>query len=141
VSGTHQLAPSLVLRKVCLKHSPTEHSMSATIPSAELFDRFISDSESAFGHCYFKSAYHALAGAMHCAEQEGDALRLRTIMGLVRSQQRGIEAASFTRPAHEVAGMGGPKGFYETLQRQLAATIRLVELRNSLGPRTRLNLL
>jgi hypothetical protein len=104
VSGTHQLAPSLVLRKVCLKHSPTEHSMSATIPSAELFDRFISDSESAFGHCYFKSAYHALAGAMHCAEQEGDALRLRTI-------------------------------------RQLAATIRLVELRNSLGPRTRLNLL
>jgi hypothetical protein len=37
--------------------------------------------------------------------------------------------------------MGGPSGFYQTLQRQLTATIRLVELRNSLGPRTGLRLL
>jgi hypothetical protein len=115
--------------------------MSAELASSELFDRLVAASESAFGHAYFKSAYHALAGAMHCAEQDGDTARLRLVAGIVRTQQTGVEAASPATPTRDTAGMGGPSGFYQTLQRQLTATIRVVELRNSLGMRAGLRLL
>jgi hypothetical protein len=55
-----------------------------------VFDNLMRDSKDAFAKGYYAVAYHALAGAMHCAESLADLARLRLVADQAAWQQQWI---------------------------------------------------
>ena len=87
-----------------------------------LFDRFMRLSRDAFDAGSFQAAYHALAGALHCAESLRDAKRL----GMVQEEtSRQIAIIDTDHPQHRVgsaaAARRGNTGVYRSLLAQLRA--------------------
>lgn len=76
----------------------------------------------AFALSHFEVAYHALAGALHCAVDEGDRERMRDVQAIAGRQRDWIDQF---QPEHRLstssAKARGQNSMFAMLERQAAA--------------------
>ena len=73
-----------------------------TAAAGGLFDRLMAVNREAFGGAHYSAAYHALAGALHCAVDGGDAPGLREV-GRVAAEQGDLIEISAPGYEHSTA--------------------------------------
>ena len=66
----------------------------------ELYDSFLADADAAWAAGIMEAAYHALAGALHCAEVLNDESRVKHIQVQADQRRRSID---LDQPNHRLA--------------------------------------
>ncbi len=100
----------------------------------DLYDRLIAVNQDAFVMGLFNAAYHALAGALHCARELQDADAIKHVKDIATVQlvwidQNAPEYEHSTRSAQT----RGNDSIFGLLVRQAAASADLVHQRNKLN--------
>jgi hypothetical protein len=104
----------------------------------QCYDVLLAMDRETLADAQYELAYHALAGALHCAEAAGDAERVEHIRALAEEHRWRVDAEE---PPHRIlsaaAALRGYQSLFETLAGQSAAV--LARLRGAaaleLGPR------
>jgi hypothetical protein len=92
--------------------------------ATKLSDDLLAESRSALAAGMYEVAYHALAGALHGAEEASDDQRLRAIQAEATSQQNAVDERS---PQHRLSRLSGKdrghRGWFDALAMQANAVI------------------
>jgi len=98
--------------------------------TGDLYERLITASEMAFASAHYEVAYHALIAALHWANDHADLRRLQAIEQLANEQHHWLDTHL---PQHRLSTQSsklrGNQSVYETLKRQVASMIRLLQLK------------
>ncbi|HEX5323410.1 MAG TPA: hypothetical protein VFW40_06455 [Capsulimonadaceae bacterium] len=87
--------------------------------SKEIFDQLIALNREAFERDRFSTAYHALAAALHWADEENDERQLATVEKLAKEQLNWIDLhAPNYQHSSQSAALRGHTNIYSNLERQ-----------------------
>ncbi|HEV8191858.1 MAG TPA: hypothetical protein VGP82_10295 [Ktedonobacterales bacterium] len=94
------------------------------------YDQALALSRAAFAHRHYAVAFHAIAAALHCANDLGDDARLMEVGALAREQAMWLDDHDPSDPlSAESAALRGSHSLWASLGREVATRRRLLEQR------------
>ncbi len=104
--------------------------MADNIVTNDLLNRLMAANEDAFAAGLFNAAYHALAGALHCARQLQDEAALRRVRDAAGEQLVWIDQnAPDYEHSSQSAEVRGHDSIFYLLARQAAASLEIANQR------------
>ncbi len=105
-----------------------EVTVSDPSEAVDLFNLLISASRKALATAHFEAAYHALAAALHCAQDMKDANRLDEVAKEARLQLQHVNTIASTNTMSSFAAAERPSGvdLYDTLAHTASARAQMV---------------
>ncbi len=109
--------------------------MSQPNEAADLFDLLLAASRQALATAHFEAAYHALAAALHCAQDMKDADRLDDVAREAQQQLQHVNSAAKANVMSSFAAAERPSGvdLYDTLAHTAAVRAKMVRHDESHG--------